>query len=232
MMKRWSFLWFAGLLVLSSCTNYQYVRLTSDLPKTEDTGHYYASDSLVYADFDFNGDYFPVKLYFLNESEGEVELDLTKSVFLENDVVVSNAYKLLRDANEEVSVPAGKAVAFEFFPYRSFYQKDLKAQSGYVELHSGAKRVMVSGLNPKGEGRSFEIHLIYRGGTKMQDEFVLKAEFKEDFIYFSEREPVNFPGGTEPDVYYVSRNSESGQVAADLFVELATLSLFYYLSTR
>jgi len=214
---------------LTSCVSYQYVQLSSDLPKTADTGHYYMSDSMAYVDFDFNGVYFPVRVLFLNESKEALVLDLDKSVFIEDGVVLASANQLIdEDSDETVFVPAGKAVEFEFRPFRSGYRRDLKRRAEYVELRAQDRKLMVSGTALEGEGREFEIHLVYRAGATL-DDYLLRAEFKEEFAYFSQQAPGDFPGGLSPDFYYVSKDSEGGKVAANMLMELAAFSIYYYL---
>lgn len=231
-MNRFIFLFFV-VIALSSCVNYQYVSLSSDLPQTTDTKHYYLSDSLVYVDFDFNGDYFPVRILFINESDDPVLVDLKKTVFVENGSVLSTAYGLMEeDVDEMVPVPGGKSIGFEFRPFYSEFEKDLKKSSGYVELYNDRKRIMVTGSRLEEGGRELEIHLVYHSGDSFDNRHSLVATFREDFIYFSEKRPGSFPGGMDPDCYYISKESQGGLIAADLFMELATISLYYYLMAK
>ncbi|MCZ4409523.1 hypothetical protein O3Q51_11930 [Cryomorphaceae bacterium 1068] len=227
MLRRLFFL-FTAIILMASCTNYQYVYLSSDLPKTTDSEHYYVSDSLIYVDFDFNGNRFPVKLYFLNESEIPVYFDLTETLFFENGSLVQSAYRLADGALEErVLIPAGKGAAFQFRPYRTELMPVVKAQSDYIEISDGVKKESALGKELESVGREFEIQITYRFGENEEAKTSLSAKFKEDHIYFTTREPANFPGGSSPYCYYLAKESESGQIATSLLFEVASASLYY-----
>jgi hypothetical protein len=217
-----------AILMMVSCTNYQYVHLSSDLPKTSDSEHYYLSDSLIYVDFDFNGNKLPVKLYFLNESEIPVYFDLTETLFFENNSLVQSAYRLADGTlGERILIPAGKGATFQFRPYRSELMPIVKAQSNYIEITDGVKKESVLGKQLEGVGREFEILITYRFGEGEKAKTSLSAKFKEDHIYFTTREPANFPGGNSPYCYYLAKESDSGQIATSLLFEVASASLYY-----
>ncbi|MGB6037941.1 MAG: hypothetical protein WBG42_16820 [Cryomorphaceae bacterium] len=218
----------SALFWLTSCTNYQYIHLSSDLPRTTDTEHYYLSDSLIYVDFDFNGNRLPVKLYFLNESEIPVYLDLTETLFFENGTLVQNAYRLTNgELDEQILVPAGKGAAFQFRPYHSEMLPVLKAQSHYVKISDSTKSESALGKEMEEWGRAYEILITYRIGEDGDVKNSLKAEFKEEYIYFTTREPRFFPSGSSPYCYYLSEGSEGSQLAASLLFEVASASLYY-----
>ena len=218
----------AAFVLMASCTNYQYVHLSSDLPKTTDSEHYYLSDSLIYVDFDFNGNQFPVKLYFLNESEIPIYFDLTETLFFENGSLIKSAYSLANgDLDERILIPSGKGAAFQFRPYRSELMPVIKAQSNYIEISDGTKKESALGKELENIGRQFEILITYRTGENGENKTSLSAEFKEEYIYFTTREPAYFPGGSSPYCYYVVKESEGGQIAASLLFEVASASLYY-----
>lgn len=222
------FVAFAAIFLLASCTNYQYVYLSSDLPKTIDSDHYYLSDSLVYVDFDFNGNRFPVNMYFLNESDQPVYFDLAETLFFENGTLVKSAYSLANGSLEEqILIPAGKGAVFQFWPYRSEVMELVKAQSNYVEISDGVSKESVLGKELEDLGRNFEILITYRTGEDGDAKTSLRAEFSEDYIYFSTREPARFPGGSSPYCYYLAKESEGGQIASSLLFEVASASLYY-----
>lgn len=217
-----------ALFWLTSCANYQYIHLSSELPKTSDTEHYYLSDSLIYVDFDFNGNRLPIKLYFLNESEKPVYFDLMETLFFENGKLVRSAHGLTNGELEEmVLIPAGKGATFKFWPYQSEMKPVMKAQSNYVEINDGTRKGSVLGLRMEEQGRTFEILVTYGTGEGGKNKTSLNAKFKEDFIYFTTRSPESFPGGSSPYCYYVSEGSEGGQLAASLLFEVASASLYY-----
>ena len=229
-MKKPIYLAFLGLFFVS-CQSYQYLRLTSDLPQTSDTGHYYVSDSLAYVDFDFNGEYFPVRILFLNESEGDLTIDLNQLVFSENGRIVGRGSDYLSSSlNPMVRIPHSKSESFVFRPYSIHYYQMEKQRSGYHIVQNNESKDYVTGRAFGGEGRSFEIDLIYldQHGT----EHKLEAEFKEDFIYFSPEVPSAFPGGVSPNVHFVSKESEGGRIAAALFLEAVSISMDYWLYTN
>lgn len=211
----------------SSCTSYQYVRLHSDLPKTADTGHYYAEDSVIYADFDFNGEYFPVKIFILNESDTAINLNLSQTVFVENGAVLADADQYFQeDSDGFLPIPAGKSVGLELRPFQSTYRKDIERQAAWIELESGDIKRMVSGIGLGSEGRELEIHLVYQ--VSDWDTRTLKAAFREDYIYFSRYSPDNFPGGLDPVQYHISQHSEEARMAAGILLDMAaTISLYY-----
>jgi len=217
-----------AIISLTACTNYQYVHLSSNLPRTSDSEHYYLSDSLVYVDFDFNGNRFPVKLYFLNESENPVYFDLTETLFFEDGNLIHSAYRLAGEELEErILVPPGKGAAFQFRPYRSEPLPILKAQSKYVEISDGERKESATGRKMEEWGREFEVLITYRSGDEGEVKTTLRAEFKEDYIYFTTRKPAFFPGGSSPYCYYIGESSEGGQIAASLLFEVASASLYY-----
>ena len=219
---------FGAIFLLTSCTQYQYVHLSSDLPKTSDSEHYYLTDSLVYVDFDFNGNGLPVKIYFLNESEEAVYFDLTETLFFENQSLVENAYRLTGgDLDERIFIPPGKGAAFQFRPFQSRYLALAKAQSNYVEISSESRKQSELGIEMQEIGRTFEVLITYRTGTEGENKVSLSAKFREDFIYFTTREPEFFPGGKSPYCYYISEGSEGGQLATSLLLEVASASLYY-----
>src|SRR5690554_5710157 len=76
---------------LTSCTSYQYVSLKSDLDQTTLSKHYYYQDDKVYVDFDFSGANFPTNIYLENIGSKPLYLDLERTLFLENDVILRNA---------------------------------------------------------------------------------------------------------------------------------------------
>lgn len=79
------------ILGLSSCTTYQYIALKSDLEKADNSGDFYYQDSLVRLDFNFWGQNFPVNVAVENIGDSDLYLDLARTLFLENDLIVSNA---------------------------------------------------------------------------------------------------------------------------------------------
>jgi len=218
----------AVIFILTSCTNYQYIHISSDLPKTADSEHYYLSDSLVYIDFDFNGNRFPVKLYFLNESENSVYFDLSETLFFEDGLLVNSAHGLAGgELEERILVSPGKGAAFQFRPYESGLMKAVKAQSNYIELNDGERKETVLGRELNEWGREFDILITYRTGKTMQTVTSLSAKFKEDYAYFTTREPNGFPSGSSPYCYYLANENEGGQIAASLLFEVASASLYY-----
>jgi hypothetical protein len=218
----------ATIFLLVSCTNYQYIHLTSDLPKTADSQHYYLSDSMIYVDFDFNGNQFPVNIYFLNESEIPIYFDLTETLFFENGSLVESAYKLANGVLEErILIPAGNGAWFQFRPYRTEPMLDIKAQASYVEISNGTRKESALGKELKERGREFEILITYRIWDEEELKTSLSAEFKEEHIYFTTQKPEFFPSGTSPYCYYIAEESEGGQIAASLLFEVASASLYY-----
>lgn len=218
----------AVVFLLASCTNYQYIHLSSDLPKTTDSDHYYLSDSLIYVDFDFNGNRLPVNVYLLNESEIPIYFDLTETLFFENGYLVQSAYQLGNETlDEQILIPAGKGAAVRFRPYQSEMQPVLKAQSSYVEISDGIRNESILGKQMEGWGREFEILITYRTSKDGEAKTSLKAEFKEEYIYFTTRKPDFFPSGSSPYCYYLAKESEGSKVAASLLFEVASASLYY-----
>ena len=219
---------FSATFWLAACTNYQYVHLTSDLPKTADTEHYYLSDSLVYIDFDFNGNQLPVKIYFLNESQIPVYFDLTETLFFENGSLIQSAYGLAKGAlDEKILIPAGKGAAFQFRPYMSSRTPFLKKKSKHVEISNGIRKESATGAKMEEQGRRFEIFISYITGDEKEITTSLSAKFKEDYVYFTTSKPEFFPSGSSPYCYYIEDENEGGQIAATILFEVASASLYY-----
>ncbi|MFT4772393.1 MAG: hypothetical protein ACI9CP_000788 [Cryomorphaceae bacterium] len=183
---------------------------------------------MIYVDFDFNGNQFPVNMYFLNESEIPIYFDLTETLFFENGSLVESAYKLTDGVLEErILIPAGNGAWFQFRPYKTERMPVIKAQSSYIEISDDVRKESVLGKKMDGWGREFEILLTYRIGDEGKLKTSLSAEFKEEYIYFTSQKPEFFPSGRSPYCYYIAEESEGRQIAASLLFEVASASLYY-----
>ena len=78
-------------LLATACTRYQYTALKSDLNKNTDDLLYFYSDSNTYIDFAFYGKDFPVHISIENTGSRDLLIDLSKSLFTVNDVIVATA---------------------------------------------------------------------------------------------------------------------------------------------
>jgi hypothetical protein len=183
---------------------------------------------MIYVDFDFNGNQFPVNMYFLNESEIPIYFDLTETLFFENGSLIQSAYRLAEGTLEErILIPAGNGAGFQFRPYQSEPMPEVKAQSGYVEISNGTRKESALGKELAERGREFEIFITYRTGEDGEKKTSLSAAFREDFIYFTTSDPNHFPSGKSPYCHYLVKENVGGQIAASLLFEAASASLFY-----
>ena len=75
----------AGIVVLlmSSCSAYQYVSVESDLPRDEKQNFVFENDTVALA-YTFTGQGFPIKISIFNKLPQPVYVDLTRSIIVMN----------------------------------------------------------------------------------------------------------------------------------------------------
>ncbi len=233
--------------VLSGCTNYQYVSLQSNLPKHETTGSYYIADEKVMIEFDFRALNFPVKSYISNISDSSVYLDLTSSVFIENERIMNNAvgnttistqgYMVHYEGSSDIylsgsisnsaqfiHIPPNTYKVLESKPFSAGYYEQLPFYSDYESISSEKRTFSVKRHPFFGTGSKYGILYRFSPNKDGTDYWDVLAEFSESHVYTSDMPPSKFPKYTA-DTYVVSAtNGGGGVIAFFLMVGLVLLA--------
>lgn len=220
-------LYFAAAIILglSSCTSYQYVSLKSELKQTEKSNHYYYQDENVYVDFDFSGPNFPVSIFLENTGIEPLYLDLEKTLFLENDVILRNAIPgntgnistfkqyegqvsgvvSVDDDNYILAIPAGEKILMTYpvfgFPY-----------SELVKMNSTLKTEIVSGYSyrikslqlPQNKAPNYEVDFYFYTDSTLKNGYDVITTFWPAKIYTQNKQPSEFPLKS-PNIFYTSK---------------------------
>jgi hypothetical protein len=219
-------------VMLTSCTNYQYVQVKSDLPQTADTKHYYSADDHIYIDYDFAGYGLPVNLFIVNESNEGVYFDLLNTTFLENDEFVASALDLSKEENQwTILIEPKKSITYKCYPFAREYNGFLAAGSEKrtIANANGMETARVKLLEP-GE-RSFTIRVAYRVGDEESDHRTVNAVFWEDQHVFTTSSPQSVALELTPNVYVLDDHNVTGQIATELLYEAVSASLAYLIYT-
>lgn len=232
------------LLSLTSCTTYQYVRLQSDLPYKTDGNQFYFEDDDLFVAYDFNGSGMPVFLYLENTGSRDVYLDLSRSLFLENNQIVRDL--MLKESTtsigtgpygswveygnrwrdkEVVMIPPGKILKLKYRPYHVGFEKQKKSTA--VE-----RAVKMPGANGNisykqadyGSIRDFEIQLLLANNRDFENQWTLSAHFKPDLTFFTSSAPDEFLGGRNANVYHTQETKGQAWLPV-LLVGFGTLLL-------
>lgn len=236
----------AGLTIgLSSCTTYQYVSLKSDMRQTKESKHYYYQDENVYVDFDFSGANFPTSIFLENIGNNPVYIDLEKTFFLEDDVILRNAIpgttgtistfieyegRVSGVTNSDkypniLYIPAGEKISMYYnvfgFPYNQA-----------VKYKSTPKMEKVKGYNyrikslelTKIESPNYEIDFFFYTDSTLERGYDVIATFWPDKIYTKNTKPSEFPF-KNPNTFHTSHINETAQAAGYLVLGLSLSAL-------
>ncbi|NEN23720.1 hypothetical protein G3O08_09430 [Cryomorpha ignava] len=227
----------ALIISLSSCTSYQYVSLKSELDQTTESKHYYYQEN-VYVDFDFSGANFPMSIFLENIGSEPLYLDLEKTLFLENDVILRNGIpgntgnistfikyegqvsgvKSSDEYPNILYIPSGEKISMFYdvfgFPYNEV-----------VKLNSTPKKERVEGYNyrvkslelPKNQSPDYEIDFYFYTDSTHEDGYDVIATFWPDKIYTKNTKPTEFPF-RNPNTFHTSQVNEAAQTAGYLTI--------------
>ncbi len=222
---------------MTSCTTYNYVRLDSDLPQKAEGEQYYYDSEDIFIAYDFNGDAMPIFLYMENTGNRDVYLDLSRSMFLENDQIVKDLmieektttigvdpyygswveYGTRQRSKEVVLIPPGKILKLKYQPYLVSFDNARK-QTGTQRLikspESGAYMSYKETQSPP--SRSFEIRLVFANDRDFRDEWIIASHFDADRMFYTEAPPNAFVGGKNANMFYTSQTKGTGVFGAIL----------------
>lgn len=170
-------------LGLSSCTTYQYTVLKSDLEKAEGTNDFYYQDSLMRIDFDFWGENFPTSIFVENTSNTDLFLDLQRTLFFENDVIVSDAipkrkgsisgyvrstgnlyaYSETSSSENTAYIPSGKKIELHYSVFSSPFNKEIQKKGSFKTQQRDGQYIQNSKyIFPNGSAPQFSVRFYFR----------------------------------------------------------------------
>lgn len=236
---------FAILIVgLSSCTSYQYVSLKSNLDQTTNSKHYYFQDENVYVDFDFSGANFPTNIFLENTGNKPLYLDLEKTLFLENDVILRNAIPgntgnistfieyegqvsgvtTVNDHPNILYIPAGEKLSMYYAAFGFPYNQIIKLKSTpKVEKVKGYNYRIKSLELSKNESPTYEIDFYFYTDSIRESGYDVVATFWPGKIYSKNIKPAEFPFKS-PNIFYTSHVNENAKAAGYLALAGVTLT--------
>ena len=221
-----------GIILLSSCRSYQYTQLSSDLKQTTESHHYYINNDSVYIDFDFSGSNFPISIFILNVGSKDLYLDLSRTVFLENDVIVSSASlpKQRNDSLEtdsigvnssnpnKVLIPSGENIKLFYRAYSLAYNKNIRKKSKR-ELYEkyDKKYILKYHVIPESMAPLYEIAFTFGNSLDFKNGWTESAFFRPSVVFTSLESPKSFPI-KNPNVTYSSIYTGYGNTSMTVFV--------------
>lgn len=234
-----SFYLCATLIIgLSSCTSYQYVSLKSELDQTTTSKHYYYQDENVYLDFDFSGANFPTSIFLENIGNKPLYIDLEKTFFLENDVILRNAIpgtsgtistfieyegqvSGVTNADEYpniLQIPSGEKISMYYNVFGFPYNQTVKYKSTpKMEKVKGYNYRIKSLELTKNESPNYEIDFYFYTDSTLERGYDVIAMFWPDKIYTKNTNPSEFPFKT-PNIFHTSHVNQEAKVAASLTI--------------
>jgi len=226
------------IIALSSCKSYQYVNLESNLNQTTKTKHYYHQDENVYIDFDFSGADFPMSIYVENIGSDTLYFDLSKTLYLVNDVIVrdavpSNEGRIVvyqdkfgsdvgvseMDTNQNVLIiPSGEKLKMYFNGFLFPYDKKLKKSMQAERVESGGKIYYVNSTEiSDNQSPDYQIDFYFSTDSNFENGYDVVCVFSPESVYSDSRKPQNFPI-KDPTIFYTSYESQAGGAIATIAV--------------
>lgn len=226
------------LCALSSCTSYQYVKLQSNLEQTTKSKHYYHQDENVYLDFDFSGANLPMSIFVENVGKDTLYLDLARTFYLVDDVIVRNAIpdnegriRVHQDYHGQVTgiteletnpnvliIPRGEKLKIYYNGFQFPYDKELKRKSRSTRVNSGGNYIYLNKLDiSKNENPDFEVDFFFSTDSKFLKGYDVVCVFTPQLVFTDTRKPQYFPF-KEPTIFYTSHASNAGGAIATTLV--------------
>lgn len=255
MIRHLIFLLFA-LLTLSSCTKYQYVSLSSDLPKEEDTNKYFIDEDSIRVTFGLYGSGFSIMTRVHNFSSRDLYVDLASSTFVRNGKVLTNFvedseitiqsterdYEFFEfdpdDSNYTSSgnisksktvvfVPPGTYASFTRRPFPVEYSKEIKRRSTSDSLSIDGKREVIKSYDISDEGDEYGVVIRLARNPDLKKMETFSAYFQEDKVYTLSKR-IDSDSEIQSQNYYTSRTPVITRVVLGTGV-LVSLAMFYAL---
>lgn len=237
---------FAAIIIgLSSCTSYQYVSLKSNLVQTKQSKHYYYQDDNVYVDFDFSGANFPASIFLENIGREPLYLDLEKTLFLENDVILRNAIpgntgtiSTFIEYEGQVSgvtisderpfilfIPAGDKISMIYTVFGFPYNETIKVNSTPKTERIKGYNYRIKSLElTKNESPNYEIDFYFYTDSTRESGYDVIATFWPDKIYTQNKQPKEFPY-KNPNIFYTSHENGDAKTAYYFVMGLSLAAL-------
>ncbi|MFZ6052007.1 hypothetical protein [Halocola ammonii] len=201
------------VVTLSSCTNYQYVSLTSDVPAEEGTDHYLIQENDVKVTIEIGGRDMLVTTRIYNQSSQDLFVDLSSSVFTQNNKVKGNLHgdakidlvtnsssidfddfesstgrargRITRDPSIAY-IPPGAYLEVRRRPFTVWFRSEKFTYHGKRRVWGEGGVMYNAVVEPLGyEAMTFGVHLRIARSQDFSDVWGIEANFKEYELYSS-----------------------------------------------
>lgn len=241
-------------ILLTSCASYQYVSLSSDLSKNDTSETYTYSDENTIITYDFWGKNFPTHISIENISDEDIFLDLQKSLFLKDDIILADAVPKTKskikgnisyygtyndygaiDAVAESSnpgkliyIPAGKQARLTYSIFSFPFSKQIRKKSQIITYSvNGKNQSQLTYVIPESEAPHYGIRLYFIAGSPDNEGYPVECSFTPNMVFTNQKSPQAFIlKGSE--VFYTLHRSKGGTIAlyiGGLSVFILTLGL-------
>ena len=211
----------AIILSLSSCTTYQFTTLKSDLEKVEGTNNFYYQDSLVRFDFDFWGQNFPTSIIVENTGDNDLFLDLSRTLFLKNNVIVSDAvpkvqgvisgfvqdtgniqaYTETSSSENTVYIPTGKKIELNYSIFSFPFSKEIRSKSTHVTERGYVEYTPY--IFPQNSAPQYSIRFYFRNLETDKEGYAIECSFWPDMVITKSISPKKFEF-RGPDAFFTN----------------------------
>lgn len=221
-----------ALILLSSCKSYQYTQLSSEMKQTTESHHYYIDNASVYIDFDFSGSNFPISIFIENVGAQDLYLNLSRTVFLENDVIVASAALPNRRSNISVAepenssesdpnivlIPSGENIKLWYRTFPLPYNKKIRKHSKRQLYEEYGKKYILKYLDiPESAAPTYEIAFTFGNSVDFKNEWTESAFFHPGVVFTSLESPASFPI-KNPNITYSTIHTAYGNASMSVFL--------------
>jgi|GEM_PF-3653168 len=225
----------AGLLLaLTSCTNYQYVQLESNLERDPGHNRFYYNDEGLYLDFNFWSSDGSTTIYVRNEGELDIYYDLEKTLFMKNDGILRNGAPesavrfdgtVHGNSASRIRIPPGRYLSITYRVFALPYNKVWK-QRAVREKHEmdGLTYVTRKYDFDSSEPHRLEVLLHFYVDAEEPYTREIRGEFNPTYALFTTLSPEYFKGGGPTATYAVDYGNQALLIDAAVITGLTIVA--------